>query len=88
MKKGLARKLAPKFIGPYKIVKDYGNNSYLIDLPPELRKRGIHPVYHSQYLRVHIPNDNRLFPGQLVTPLMLWNRNERLIELFLMLGKE
>ncbi len=31
--KGLARKLAPKVVGPYKITRDFGNNSYQIDHP-------------------------------------------------------
>lgn len=31
--KGLARKLVPKYIGPYKIVKDFGNFSYRVELP-------------------------------------------------------
>jgi hypothetical protein len=65
LKKGLARKLSPKFIGPYKIINDFGNNSYLIDIPPEMKQRGVHPVYHAQYLRIHHPNDDRLFPGRL-----------------------
>ncbi|OBZ66142.1 Transposon Ty3-I Gag-Pol polyprotein [Grifola frondosa] len=63
--KGLARKLAPKFIGPYKIVRDFGNNSYRIDLPSNLRRRGIHDVFHASLLRIHEPNDDRLFPGRL-----------------------
>jgi hypothetical protein len=71
LKKGLARKLSPKFIGSYKIIRDFGNNSYLIDFPPELKQRGVHPVYHAQYLRIHHPNDNRLFPGRLASQLGL-----------------
>lgn len=46
--KGLARKLAPKFVGP-----------------SELKQRGLHPVFHASLLRVHVPNDDRLFPGRL-----------------------
>jgi hypothetical protein len=65
--KGQARKLVPKFIGPYKLVRDFRNNSFELDLPPHLRQRGIHPVFHSSLLRVHIPNDDRLFPGRLET---------------------
>jgi hypothetical protein len=65
LKKELARKLSPKFIGPYKIIKDFGNNSYLINLPPEMKQRGVHPVYYTQYLQIHHPNDDRLFPGRL-----------------------
>ena len=36
--RGLARKLIPKYIGPYKIVNDFGNNSYKISLPADLRR--------------------------------------------------
>lgn len=51
--KGYARKLVPKYIGPYKILK----------------RRGVHDVFHASYLRVHQPNDDRLFPGRLDTQL-------------------
>ena len=60
--KGLARKLAPKFVGPYKIKRDFSNNSYQIELPSELKKRGIHDVFHASLLRIHHPSDDRLFP--------------------------
>jgi hypothetical protein len=36
--KGLVRKLAPKFVGPYKIKRDFSNNLYQIELPNELKK--------------------------------------------------
>ncbi|KIM51592.1 hypothetical protein SCLCIDRAFT_61053, partial [Scleroderma citrinum Foug A] len=39
--------------------------SYRIELPSSLRQRGIHDVFHSSLLRIHVPNDNRLFPGRL-----------------------
>ncbi|TFK79806.1 hypothetical protein K466DRAFT_466854, partial [Polyporus arcularius HHB13444] len=39
--------------------------SYKIDLPSNLRRRGIHDTFHASLLRVHIPNDDRLFPGRL-----------------------
>jgi hypothetical protein len=61
--KGMVRKLTPKYIGPYQIIEDYGNNSYKLELPSRLKQRGVHPVFHSSYLRIHIPNDDRLFPG-------------------------
>ena len=35
--KGLARKLVPKFIGPFKILCDYCNSSYQLDLPAHLK---------------------------------------------------
>lgn len=63
--KGLARKLVPKYIGPYKITRDFGNFSYRIDLPSRLKQRGVHDVFHASLLRIHHPNDDRLFPGRL-----------------------
>lgn len=61
--KGLARKLIPKFIGPYRILKDFGNFSYQLELPSNLKQRGVHDVFHASLLRIHHPNDDRLFPG-------------------------
>ena len=67
--KGLARKLIPKYIGPYKIIKDFKNQSYKIDLPTHLKQRGVHDVFHASLLRIHHPNDDRLFPGQMDTQI-------------------
>jgi hypothetical protein len=61
--KGYARKLVPKYIGPYKILEDFKNESYRIDLPRHLKHRGIHDSFHASLLRIHLPNDDRLFPG-------------------------
>ncbi len=62
--KGLAHKLNPKYIGPYPILKDFGNGSFRIELLSNLKVRGIHDVFHVSLLRVHIPNDDQLFPGR------------------------
>ena len=67
--KGLARKLLPKFIGPYKILQDFGNASFKLELPSNLKKRGVHEVFHSSLLQEHIPNNDRLFPGWLETQI-------------------
>ena len=67
--KGLARKLIPKYIGPYKLLKDYGNHSFKVDLPSSFIQRGVHPVFHSSLLRIHVPNDDRRFPGRLDSQL-------------------
>ncbi|KIP01914.1 hypothetical protein PHLGIDRAFT_44551, partial [Phlebiopsis gigantea 11061_1 CR5-6] len=40
-------------------------SSFKIELPPELRRRGVHDVFHASLLRLHVPNDDRLFPGRL-----------------------
>jgi hypothetical protein len=61
--KGTTQKLMPKFIGPYRILEDYQNNSYKLDLPSRLHQRGVHLVFHSSYLRIHILNNDCLFPG-------------------------
>ncbi|TFK17429.1 hypothetical protein FA15DRAFT_550878, partial [Coprinopsis marcescibilis] len=53
-----------KFIGPYQILRDFHNNSYKVDLPARMKQQGIHDVFHAAKLRVHVPNDNRLFPGR------------------------
>jgi hypothetical protein len=63
--KGRARKLVPKYIGPYKVLKDFGNSSFRVELPANLRSRGLHDVFHASLLRIHAPNDDRLFPGRL-----------------------
>ncbi|KAF7348752.1 Retrovirus-related Pol polyprotein from transposon 17.6 [Mycena venus] len=63
--KGLARKLIPKYIGPYAIIRDFGNNSFQLDLPANMKQRGVHDVFHSSLLRIHVPNDDRRFPGRL-----------------------
>ena len=65
--KGLARKLIPKFIGPYKIIRDFNNQSFKLELPVHLKRRGVHDTFHSSLLRIHVPNDDRLFPGRMDT---------------------
>ena len=63
--RGLACKLIPKFIGPYKIIKDFRNHSFQMDLPASLKQRGVHNSFHISLLWIHYPNDDRLFPGRL-----------------------
>ena len=66
--KGRAQKLLPKYIGPYKIVKaDRNQSRYTLELPEELVKRHIHPVFHVTCLRPHIGNNDELFPKQEVS---------------------
>ena len=67
--KGLAQNLIPKYMGPYKVLKDFGNQSFQIKLPSHLKKKGVHDVFHSSLLRIHVPNDDHLFPGQMDTQL-------------------
>ena len=67
--KGLARKLIPKYIGPYKILHDFGNSSFRLEIPSHLKQRGVHNSFHASLLREHIPNDDRLFPGRMDSQL-------------------
>lgn len=61
--KGRARKLLPKFLGPYEITEAYPETSnYVLDLPDELKSRGIHARFHASQLRRFQKNDEALFP--------------------------
>ena len=62
---GRARKLLPKYIGPLKITRIASpGSSYQLELPRELKARGIYDVFHASLLRRHFPNDDRRFPGR------------------------
>jgi hypothetical protein len=75
--KGLARKLIPKYVGPYRIMQDFKNQSFRIELPADLRNRGVHDVFHAALLRIHQPNDDRLFPGRLDAQIGLPESSEQ-----------
>ena len=47
-----------------------------MNLPSHLKQRGVHYVFHSSLLRIHIPNDDQLFPGLLDTQFLLGNNSE------------
>jgi hypothetical protein len=42
-------KLAPRYVGPYRICKRIGKLAYKLELPEELA--GVHPVFHVSQLR-------------------------------------
>ena len=66
MPKGRARKLAPKYLGPFPITKVIKEGAtYQLELSEELTKRGINRAFHASLLRPHVPNDDRRFPGRL-----------------------
>ncbi|KAI0370646.1 hypothetical protein BV20DRAFT_916713, partial [Pilatotrama ljubarskyi] len=44
--------------------------SFRLELPPSMKRRSIHDVFHASLLRVHEPNDDRLFPGRLDTQVL------------------
>src|ERR1700733_7814038 len=56
--KGLARKLIPKNIGPYKILEDLKNQSFVLDLPSYLKQCRVYNMFHAALLRPHVPNND------------------------------
>lgn len=63
--KSRAKKLAPKFIGPYRVSERFPEiDNYVLVLSDELVRRGIHLRFHANLLHKHHPNDDLLFPGR------------------------
>ena len=66
--KARARKLMPKYIGPYEIISCHRDQSqYTLALPDELLKRRIHPTFHARLLRPAVLNDDAQFPNREAT---------------------
>ena len=64
--KGRARKLAPKYLGPFPITRVIKEGmTYQLDLSDKLIKRGVNRTFYASLLRPHVPNDDRRFPGRL-----------------------
>jgi uncharacterized protein YheU (UPF0270 family) len=49
-------KLRPRFVGPYKILRRVGVDTYLLDLP---RTSRVHPVFHAEYLQPYHTAEER-----------------------------
>jgi hypothetical protein len=63
--KSRACKLAPKYIGPFRVTDaNPGTSNYTLDLSDELKARNIHPNFHSSLLRPYEPNDDAIFPNR------------------------
>jgi len=60
---GRAKKLLPKFIGPYKVVEAHTPASNVtLELPPKLTAWRVHPTFHMSLIQAHIPNNDGRFP--------------------------
>jgi hypothetical protein len=46
---GIKGKLAPRYIGPYRVIDKYGPLSYQVELPSKLS--GVHNVFHVSQLK-------------------------------------
>jgi hypothetical protein len=53
-----SKKLTPKFIGPYQILKRVGPVAYEIALPPNLAN--LHRVFHVSQLRKYMPDSSHI----------------------------
>jgi hypothetical protein len=63
--KGRARKLCPKFVGPYKISEAKPDTStYILELPTALQARRIVPSFHISLLRPYYATDDSMFPNR------------------------
>ena len=81
-----ARKLMPKFIGPYKILKAMNESSNVtLELPQEFKDRKINPTFHTNLVRPYIKNDDILFPKRDTKVVGLY-RNVRINDLNLSVG--
>ena len=60
---GRAKKLLPKFLGLYKVVKMHtAASTVTLELPPELTAQQVHPMFNVSLLRAQIPNNDARFP--------------------------
>ncbi|KNZ76662.1 hypothetical protein J132_09195 [Termitomyces sp. J132] len=65
--KGRARKLCPKWVGSYKILKAYTETSnYQLELPIALQEQRIHPKFHVSLLHPYKASNDALFPNRVM----------------------
>ncbi|WMV30054.1 hypothetical protein MTR67_023439 [Solanum verrucosum] len=57
---GKKRKLSPKNVGPYKILKRVGNVAYELELPVDLTT--VHPVFHISLLKKCVGDATSIVP--------------------------
>ena len=61
--KGWARKLMPRFLGSYKVLRVMNDSlNVTIKLLPELRDRRISPTFHTNLVWPYVKNNDILFP--------------------------
>ena len=57
---GIGGKLAPRFIGPFKILKRIGSLAYKVEL--STRWSGVHDVFHVSHLRKYVHDPTLIIP--------------------------
>jgi hypothetical protein len=61
--KGRARKLVPRYIGPYRMTEAHNKASTVtLELPDDLKNRRMSPTFHTNLVRRYIANNDDLFP--------------------------
>ena len=61
----LSHKLSPKWIGPFKILRQKQRNAFELELPQSIK---VHPVFHTNLLKPYQPNDDVEFPDRYLDP--------------------
>ena len=87
MRFGKKRKLSPRFIGPFEILKRVGVVAYRLALPPSMS--GVHGDFHVSILRKYIRDPSYVLPHQEfkstpevkyeVQPLRILDRKEKVL---------
>ena len=63
--RGRAKKLGPKFVGPYKILlANTEKSTYMLELPIALQQWRIIPSFHVSLLRPYYASSNTMFPDR------------------------
>src|SRR6266481_4283477 len=63
LSKGRAKKLQPKYIGPYKVVESHETAlTVTLELPPKLVNLWVHPTFHVSLIWAPVPNNDGRFP--------------------------
>ena len=57
-----SRKLSPKFIGPYQVLRKIGPVAYEIALPPQLSN--LHSVFHVSQLRKYVSDPSHVLESE------------------------
>jgi hypothetical protein len=61
--KGRARKLVPRYIGPYHVTEAHNKASMVtLKLPEDLKNWRVSPTFHANLVSQYIANNNDLFP--------------------------
>lgn len=60
MRFGKKEKLSPRYVGPYKTLRQIGKVAYELNLPLELAS--IHSIFHVSMLRKRVGDPNAIIP--------------------------